>query len=192
MKYPHVEFQLPQWVEDHLASVPTRLPSPEERMDLVIGLARRNVDEHSGGPFGAAVFTADGRLVAPGVNRVVAANCSIQHAEMMALALAQRRLGSFDLGSAADAPYELVASTEPCAMCFGAVPWSGVRRLVCGARDEDARAVGFDEGPKLADWVGQLEARGIEGVRDLRRAAAAAVLQDYAAGGGRIYNPSGG
>jgi hypothetical protein len=34
---------------------------------------------------------------------------------------------------------------------FGAVPWSGVRRLACGARDEDASDIGFDEGPKMAD-----------------------------------------
>jgi len=28
---------------------------------------------------------------------------------------------------------------------------SGVQQPVCGARDEDARAIGFDEGPKLTD-----------------------------------------
>ena len=41
---------------------------------------------------------------------------------------------------------EMVASTQPCAMCLGATPWSGIRRLVCGARDEDAEEIGFDEG----------------------------------------------
>jgi hypothetical protein len=33
-------------------------------------------------------------------------------------------------------------------MCFGAIPWSGRRRLVSGARSSDAEDIGFDEGPK--------------------------------------------
>lgn len=39
-------------------------------------------------------------------------------------------------------------------MCFGAVPWFGVRHLVRGARGargEDAEAAGFDKGPKPAE-----------------------------------------
>jgi len=74
-------------------------------------------------------------------------------------------------------------------MCFGAVPWSGVTRLVCGARDEDARSIGFDEGPKLANWVEALEQRGITVVRDVLREQAANVLREYADTGGTIYNP---
>jgi tRNA(Arg) A34 adenosine deaminase TadA len=83
---------------------------------------------------------------------------------------------------------ELVSSTEPCVMCLGAVVWSGVRRLVCGARDRDARKVGFDEGPKPDDWIGALEARGITVVRDVGREEAAGVLHHYVARGGVIYN----
>jgi len=71
------------------------------------------------------------------------------------------------------------------------VPWSGVQRLVCGARDEDARAIGFDEGPKMADWVKALNDRGIIVVRDVLRGEARAVLQEYAAAGGAIYNAGG-
>lgn len=73
-------------------------------------------------------------------------------------------------------------------MCFGAVPWSGVSRLVCAARDDDARSIGFDEGPKTADWQPALEQRGITVVRDLLRKEAVTVLQEYAASGGTIYN----
>ena len=75
---------------------------------------------------------------------------------------------------------------------LGATLWSGVTRLVCGARAEDAEAIGFDEGPKLPDWAAQLEARGIEVIRDVERGYAAAVLQEYAAGGGPVYNGRGG
>jgi tRNA(Arg) A34 adenosine deaminase TadA len=107
---------------------------------------------------------------------------------MLAIALAQKAVNRYDLSDGNRLEYELVSSTEPCAMCFGAVPWSGVRRLVCGARDEDARAIGFDEGPKMADWQQALQQRGITVVRDVLRSEAAGVLREYLASGGTIYN----
>jgi len=122
---------------------------------------------------------------------VVSSNCSVLHAEIVALAFAQKALGRYDLSDGGRLHYDLVASAEPCAMCFGAVPWSGVRQLVCGARDEDARAIGFDEGPKPDDWVSALHNRGIVVVRDVFREEAAAVLQEYVAAGGPIYNSGG-
>jgi tRNA(Arg) A34 adenosine deaminase TadA len=187
---PEVLIRVPPWVATFVASLPAAIPRREDRLRVAIELARRNVAQRSGGPFGAAVFDDAGRLVAPGVNLVVPLGCSILHAEMVALALAQRCAGRFDLSDGGRRRYELCASTEPCAMCFGAIPWSGVSCVVCGARDEDARAAGFDEGPKLADWVGALAARGIEVVRDVLRSEAAAVLSDYRATGGPIYNGS--
>ena len=63
-----------------------------------------------------------------------------------------------------------------------------MRSLLCGARAEDARAVGFDEGEKPADWPAALERRGISVGRDVLREEAAAVLRRYAEGGGEIYN----
>ena len=83
---------------------------------------------------------------------------------------------------------ELVSSTEPCAMCFGALPWSGIRRLVCGARDGDARGIGFDEGPKLSSWVSALEGRDIEVVLDVCRDESVKVLKKYLDDGGLICN----
>jgi len=181
---------LPDWIAGFVAQSPDALPTVAARMAFVIALSRENVLRGTGGPFGAAVFDADGRLIAPGVNLVATQNCSILHAEMVAIALAQKQLGRFDIGGDSKNRYELVASTEPCAMCFGAVPWSGVTRLVCGARDEDARAVGFDEGAKVADWQQALEERGIEVVRDVARQEAKDVLDLYLKRGGAIYNPS--
>jgi tRNA(Arg) A34 adenosine deaminase TadA len=154
-----------------------------------VELSRLNVRNGTGGPFGAAIFEREtGRLLAPGVNLVVGSGCSVFHAEMVAVMVAQKVLETFDLGSEGLPPYELVASTEPCAMCLGATPWSGVRHLVCGARDEDARAVGFDEGAKMAEWVGSLEDRGISVELGVLRDEAVAVLREYAALGGEIYN----
>jgi tRNA(Arg) A34 adenosine deaminase TadA len=187
--FPTFSLQLPQWVNDFLPDSDKRFSTAEARMRVAIELARRNVSNGTGGPFGAAIFEIEtGRLIAPGVNLVVPSQAAIAHAEMVAIAMAGQVLGSFDLGGEGMAACELVTSTEPCAMCFGAVPWSGVRRLVCGARDEDARAVGFDEGPKLANWKSALEERGIEVVRDVLREEAADVLRSYQSSGGLIYN----
>ena len=185
--FPTVTVELPAWVDE--LDLDREYPTQEERMRLVVELSRLNVERGTGGPFGAAVFDlSTNRLVAPGMNLVVPSNCSVAHAEMVAIMIAQQVVGDFDLGGDGKPAYELLASTEPCAMCFGATPWSGVRRLVCGARDEDARAVGFDEGAKLSEWALALEDRGIAVERDVLREEAAAVLRHYAAGGGRIYN----
>ena len=141
------------------------------------------------GPFGAAVFNLEAMtLIAPGVNLVTALNSSVVHAEIVAIAVAQQVMRTYDLGGPGMPPCELVVSTEPCAMCFGAVHWSGVRRLICGARDEDARAIGFDEGPKPDDWVSSLEDRDITVIQDVCREEAAGVLRRYAETGGVIYN----
>lgn len=154
-------------------------------MEVVIELAERNVAE-GGGPFGAAVFSTDGRLIAPGVNRVVPSAAPIAHAEIVAVGLAGQVLGSWDIAGLG--AFELVTSVEPCAMCLGAVPWSGVEHLVCGATDSDARAVGFHEGNKPPNWVDDLAGIGIRVTQGVLRDRAIAVLHGYASGGGAIYN----
>ena len=190
MRFPKTTLRLPEWVEGFLPAPAMPHPSVEDRMELVVGLARENVERGTGGPFGAAIFDLEtNRLVAPGVNVVVSSGLSIAHAEVLAISTAQGVVGRFDLGGREMPPYELVTSTEPCAMCSGATIWSGVRSLVCGARDEDARAVGFDEGPKAPRWERDFEERGIKVVRDVFRREAAAVLEDYARNSGEIYNP---
>ncbi len=180
--------RLAGWVGEILGSWEGGYGSLEGRMGLVVALARENVVRGSGGPFGAGVFeVGTGKLVGVGVNMVESLNCSSAHAEVVALALAQRGLGVYDLSVKGD--FELVCSTAPCAMCLGAVGWSGVKKVVCGARGADAEAVGFDEGSKPGDWVGALAGRGIEVVQDVMRAEARAVLYRYVDGGGVIYNP---
>ena len=183
-----IEIRLPEWIGAMVAERGGGLTTVESRMRFVIELSRENIERRAGGPFGAAVFEADsGRVVGVGVNLVEASDCSMAHAEMVAIATAQQALGHYDLGGGTSV-YELVTSAEPCAMCLGAIPWSGIRRVVCAARGEDACEIGFDEGAKPADWVGELRQRGIEVMRDVLREEAQAVLRQYARTGGLIYN----
>ena len=71
------------------------------------------------------------------------------------------------------------------------VSWSdslGIRRLICGARGQDACEIGFDEGVKVPDWADTLESRGITVLRDILRKEAREVLIKYKESGGLIYN----
>ena len=182
---------LPEWVgePEWIERVGRLYPDAAARMELAIDLARENVKRGTGGPFGAAVFEiASGRVIAVGVNRVEPEGCSSAHAEVVALSLAQVAVGTYDL-AAVPGGAELATSVEPCAMCLGAIPWSGVRRVVCGATDADARAIGFDEGSKPDDWAGELVRRGIEVVTGVSADESAAVLRAYREGGGAIYGP---
>jgi tRNA(Arg) A34 adenosine deaminase TadA len=180
---------LPAWLREFMAEKRDTSFSGNERLKLVIELSRLNILHETGGPFAAAVFDhATGRLVSVGVNLVVRSNCSHAHAEMVALALAEHRLSTFTLFSPGKPGYELSTSCEPCAMCFGAIIWSGVSRLVCGATSTDANNAGFDEGPKPENWVQELEQRGIEVNTGIFRNEAAAILLSYNEKGGIIYN----
>jgi tRNA(Arg) A34 adenosine deaminase TadA len=174
---------LPPWVGE-VADTGKRYRTDDERVGLAIELARQNVARSHGGPFGAAVFHEDGRLVAAGINRVVRQACSVAHAEMMAYMLAQQRLASFRLNAGANGRFILATSAQPCCQCYGATVWAGIDELLIGARSEEVEALtDFDEGPLPADWVAELERRGIAVRRDIRREEACSVLADYGKGG---------
>lgn len=186
MSLPALTIEFPDWLHAFPVPVGTQLDRVADRMQLAVDLARQNVEEGTGGPFGAAVFGPGGRLVSCAVNLVTWSGLTVAHAEVLALALAHRRTGLLDLGSTV--PYQLVTTAAPCWMCLGALHWSGITDLVCGARDEDVRGIGFDEGHKPEDWVAMFRNRGIRVTEDICRDEAVEVLRQYAAQGGLIYN----
>ena len=177
---------LPLWLRDTIDD--TRVYADDEsRVALAIELARGNVENRSGGPFGAAVFTSEGRLVSVGVNRVIAQNCSVAHAEIMAYMLAQQRLQRFRLNEGGG-KFVLATSAQPCCQCYGATIWAGIDTLLIGARSDDVEELTeFDEGPLPADWIGELERRGIAVRRDIQRNAAREVFVRYRELGGDAY-----
>lgn len=180
-------FALPAWLRTWAAELTACVNGDAAAMALAVEASRRNVAQ-GGGPFGAILLDgADGRLLGLGVNLVVPESASVLHAEITALLVAQRAAGTHDLRRGGSCDPVLYSSAEPCAMCMGALPWAGIRRLVCGARDEDVRAVGFDEGDKPRDWVGGYARRGIRVTRDVLRSEACAVLRAYVDGGGALY-----
>jgi len=179
---------LPSWVND--LQRPDRLAHLSDRMALVLGLAARNVERGTGGPFAAGVFEQEsGKLVSIGVNRVVPENSSLAHAEVLAIGLAQAALGTYDLGGATLPGFQLVSTSQMCAMCLGAVVWSGVGQVVYSTTSGDVIAtVGFDEGPTPPDYSRQLAHRGISVVPGVMRDEGLTVLRRYVAAGGVVYN----
>ena len=180
-------FELPAWVEPFMQNWQQPLSTISQRMQLAVALSAQSIQQKTGGPFGAIVVNeTSGELVSVGINLVTTAGLSIAHAEMVALSLAQLSVGQWNLSHSG--PMQLVTSCEPCAMCFGALPWSGIKSLICGARKKDAEAAGFDEGDKPEQWVRSLQRRGIVVQCSVLRAEAAAVLASYRDSGGTIYN----
>lgn len=187
---PTIVIEMPQWLEAELAGRPTHYATQAERVQLVVDLSRLNVEHDTGGPFAAAVFeTQSGRLVSAGVNRVVASNLSCAHAEFTALALAQQKLGTFDLGGPGMPEHQLAVNWRPCTMCFGSVLWSGVRSLLlAGSGAAVEEITGFDEGPMFDNWEEELARRGISLVDNLAREAACEVFRLYRDSNRPVYN----
>lgn len=182
---PEIRMTLPAWVEEFTGHRQYR--DDGARMGLAMDLARENVLRGTGGPFGAVVCTEEGFVAGAGVNGVARLNDSVAHAEILALGIAERRLHSYTLRDLPEGPFTLYSSCDPCAMCLGAVLWSGVSRLVTGASRDDAEAIGFDEGPVFPESYAHLEGKGIRVERGVLRKRGREILALYREGGGPIY-----
>ena len=88
-------------------------------------------------PVGAVVLDASGAVVARARNRREADGDPTAHAEILAIRAAARAVGSWRLDG-----LTLVVTLEPCTMCAGAVTAARLSRLVYGAADDRAGAVG--------------------------------------------------
>ena len=106
---------------------------------MAIELSEYNVREGQGGPFGA-VIVKDGMVVARSANKVVADNDPTAHAEVSAIRLACRELGTFSLAGC-----EIYTSCEPCPMCLAAIYWARIDKIYYANTKIDAAEIGFDD-----------------------------------------------
>lgn len=90
-------------------------------------------------PFGACI-TKDGQAVACEHNVVWATTDITAHAEVHAIRQACKRLGTIDLSGCV-----IYSTCEPCPMCFSAIHWAKIARIVFGVSIADAQALGFSE-----------------------------------------------
>ena len=103
--------------------------------------------QHGNHPFGALLATADGEVVLEAENTVVTESDATGHAETNLVRLASRAYDRVQLGG-----MTLATSTEPCAMCAGAIYWSGIGRVVYALAESALLALTGDdpENPTLS------------------------------------------
>lgn len=92
---------------------------------------------HDDVPVGAIVLDGSGRIIGTGHNRREIDADPLGHAELIALRSAAEAIGRWRLDGCT-----LVVTLEPCVMCAGAIVGSRIARLVYGAFDDKAGAVG--------------------------------------------------
>ncbi|WP_439901736.1 nucleoside deaminase [Microbacterium azadirachtae] len=134
--------------------------TPAEYLAQAVALATANVRD-AGGPFGAIIVSADGRVF-EGVNRVTANLDPSAHAEVTAIRNACQQLGTFDLSGAT-----LYTSCEPCPMCLATSLWARIDRVYFAANRDDAADAGFDDAVFYRYFEGGPEDRAIMPVSDI-------------------------
>ncbi|MBQ1696201.1 MAG: nucleoside deaminase, partial [Bacteroidales bacterium] len=110
----------------------------EKFMRLAIEKSLESVD-NGGGPFGAVVVK-DGEVVAVASNSVTLDNDPTAHAEVNAIRMACKKLGTFDLSGC-----EIYASCEPCPMCLASIYWARIGKLYYANTKVDADKIGFSD-----------------------------------------------
>jgi tRNA(adenine34) deaminase len=88
-------------------------------------------------PVGALIVNEVGEVLSSGKNEREKDNDSTAHAEIVAIRKASEKIGSWRLDD-----LTLIVTLEPCVMCAGAILQSRIQRLVFGAFDQKAGAVG--------------------------------------------------
>lgn len=111
----------------------------EKFMRMAIELSEYNVKEKLGGPFGA-VIVKNGIIIAGSANKVVPENDPTAHAEVSAIRLACKELGTYNLSGC-----QIYTSCEPCPMCLGAIYWARIDKIYYANTKADAATIGFDD-----------------------------------------------
>ena len=121
-------------------------------------------------PVGAIVVNDSGQIMGTGQNLREQSNDPIDHAEILAIRNVAQKIGSWRLDD-----LTLVVTLEPCVMCAGAILQSRIKRLVFGAFDEKAGALG-----SVADVIRDPRALSkVEVVSRVLEDQCAQVLKDF-------------
>jgi tRNA(Arg) A34 adenosine deaminase TadA len=149
--------------------------SDQDFMRLALDEARRGVGKGNS-PFGACVVDSAGKVVCCAHNRVWQETDVTAHAEIVTLRGACNSLGRIDLTG-----HTIYSTTEPCPMCFSAIHWARVGRIVYGAGIADAAAAGFNELPVSNEQLKRLGGSGVEIVGGILREEAVRLFGEWMA-----------
>jgi guanine deaminase len=151
-----------------------------EWMELAIEAAREGMNKGQS-PFGA-IIVKGGEPVVAAHNVVWATTDVTAHGEVNAIRLACTKLKTIDLRGCV-----IYSSTEPCPMCFAAIHWAGIEKIVFGAGIADAQQAGFKELTISNEEMKRIGGSKLEIVGGVRRAEAAALFGEFVKRGGRVY-----
>ena len=152
----------------------------ERYMREAIAAARRGIAAGQT-PFGTCIVR-DGRVIATAHNAVWADTDITAHAEIVAIRAACKALRTVDLTGC-----DIYSTCEPCPMCFAAIHWARIDRIVFGARIADARAAGFHELTLSNEQMKTLGGSEVQIVGDLLREENRQLFLDWIAQGGKPY-----
>ena len=142
-------------------------------MSSALNLARDGLKSGQA-PFGA-VIVRDREVLSADHNRVRQPRDIAAHAEIQAIRLACHKLETLDLSGCT-----LYSTCEPCPMCFGAICWSGIRRIVFGASIADAEQTGLKQLRYVPKELVSMGSDAIEIVAGVMRDESKALLSEFA------------
>ncbi|MFN0116812.1 MAG: nucleoside deaminase [Elusimicrobiota bacterium] len=119
-------------------------------LSLAADTANRSMKKGCGGPFGA-VIVKNGKIISFGWNTVLSTCDPTSHAEVNAIRKASLKLRSFHLTGCV-----IYSTTEPCPMCFSAIHWAKIKKIVYATTIRDVALLGFNElnisNTKMKKW----------------------------------------
>jgi len=115
-----------------------KISDDEKYMAMAIAKAKQGV-KRGQTPFGACIVRR-GKVIALAHNTVFKSTDITSHAEVHAIRIACKKIGSVDLSGAT-----IYSTCEPCPMCFSACHWAKISTIVYGAKISDAQKAGFNE-----------------------------------------------
>jgi guanine deaminase len=110
----------------------------EKAMLLAIEKARETMNSNIGGPFGAAIISESGAILAVSSNSVLRDHDATAHAEVNAIREAGKMMKTHDLTG-----YVLYTTCYPCPMCLSAVIWANIKVIYYACTSKDAENIGF-------------------------------------------------
>lgn len=133
-----------------------------------------------GGPFGAVIVNKKGEIIANGNNRVLKEKDPTQHAEIVAIREACKKLNTYDLSEC-----DLYTSCEPCPMCLSAIIWANIKNVYYGCTKEDAGEIGFKD-DKIYEFL-KGNHKELINLKQMDREDCIKEMEEYEKNGGIIY-----
>jgi len=144
----------------------------EKFIDIAIELSKKSIY-----PYGA-IIVKNGEIIGRSDVDVPVSKTGFSHAELRAIENAMEHIGGH-LCAEGGKGCTIYSSCEPCAMCMGAILYTGIERLVYGATLEDSKRCVNEIIAKAEDVADICKNRKIQIIKELHRDKAVEVLKNW-------------